>query len=233
MRAVGPVAGGAAGLLDALRAAIGPPGTLVMPAMTGTCRPEPFDARRSPSRGMGVLAEALRRAPGALRSPHPTSSFAALGPQAAAITAAQPLTPPHGTDSPIGRVHGLDGRILLLGVGHERDTTLHLAELLAGVPYAVTRWAVVAGLDGPRRVDFAENDHCCRNFALADAWLREAGVQREGRVGTAAARLVTSRDLVRVVVPRLRAAPLRFLCPPGAGCGRCDEARAAAVAAGG
>ena len=66
-----------------------------------------------------------------------THAFAAAGPEAARITADPLPLPPHIPESPVGRVHDLDGQVLLLGVGHDADTTLHLAELLAGVPYRV------------------------------------------------------------------------------------------------
>jgi len=84
----------------------------------------------------------------------------------------------------------------------------------------------VRGPDGtPVRVDYGENDHCCQRFALVDEWLRERGLQREGRVGLAEARLIESRDLVEVVRERLERDPLVFLHPPEARCAECDEAR--------
>jgi hypothetical protein len=115
-RAVMPVEGGPLGLIRALRSALGPAGTLVMPTMTdGASR---FDPRTTPTDGMGITAELFWRQPGVVRSSHPGASFAAEGPRAAGICAAQPLSPPHGPDSPVGRVHDLDGQVLLLGVTH-------------------------------------------------------------------------------------------------------------------
>src|SRR5262249_10813290 len=121
-REVRPIAGGPLGLIQALRAALGPDGTLVMPAMTdGTTV---FDPRSTPTDGMGSTAERFGRHPGALRSTPPGGSFAAEGPLAAQICAPQPLSPPHGPDSPVGRVHELGGQVLLLGVTHSESTTL-------------------------------------------------------------------------------------------------------------
>ncbi|HEU0080139.1 MAG TPA: AAC(3) family N-acetyltransferase, partial [Longimicrobiaceae bacterium] len=117
-----------------------------------------------------------------------------------------------------------------LGVGHDADTTLHLAELLAGVPYRVPKHVTVLRDGRPARVEYGENDHCCERFALADGWLRERGLQREGRVGHAPARLARSRDVVRVARERLARDPLVFLHPAGAGCAECDEARASVAA---
>ena len=158
------------------------------------------------------------------RSDHP-QAFAAAGPQAAAITLDPLPIPPHIPASPVGRVHELDGQVLLLGVGHDSDTTLHLAECLAGVPYRVRKYCTVLRAARPVRVDYDENDHCCARFALADDWLRSRGLQREGTVGHAHARLARARDLVAVALEHLARDPLVFLHPPEAGCAECDEAR--------
>jgi aminoglycoside 3-N-acetyltransferase len=223
-RAVRPVEGGPPGLIRALRAALGPAGTLVMPTMTDGAAI--FDPRSTPTDGMGITAELFWRQAGVVRSAHPGGSFAAAGPLAERICAPQPLSPPHGPDSPVGRVHDLDGQVLLLGVTHGEDTTLHLAEALARVPYSVSHPCVVE-IDGlARTLMLAETDHCCARFRLADDWLRARGLQREGKVGNADARLCGSRDLVAVAVEHLSADPLVFLCPPGDGCSDCDAARA-------
>lgn len=225
-RAVRPIEGGPLGLIDALREALGPEGTLVMPTMTDG--ETVFDPKTTPTTDMGIVAETFWRKNGVLRSTHAGGSFAAEGPHAATICAPQPLSPPHGPDSPVGRVHDLGGQVLLLGVGHSEDTTLHLAEAIAGVPYSVSHSTVIGlEIDGrPRTADIAETDHCCRNFALADEWLRATGAQREGKVGNADARLVDAKAIVDEAVVRLRTDPLLFLCAPTASCEECDLARA-------
>ena len=127
---VGPVEGGPGGLILALQAALGPTGTLVMPSMSDD-DDHPFDRRTTPCLGMGVVAETFWRMPGVLRSDSP-HAFAAIGPHAARITADHPIDVPHGLNSPVGRVYELDGQILMLGVGHDANTTVHLAEALEG-----------------------------------------------------------------------------------------------------
>jgi aminoglycoside 3-N-acetyltransferase len=223
-RAVGPVEGEPLGVVEALLRALGPRGTLVMPTMTDG--ESVFDPRTTPSHGMGIVAELFWRQPGVIRSTHPGGSFAAHGPLAAAICAPQPLSPPHGPDSPVGRIHDLGGQVLLLGVGHSENTTLHLAEALANVPYAISHPCVVE-IDGiAQTIHIPETDHCCTGFNQVDAWLRSSGLQREGKVGRADARLMNARDIVATVVPRLRDVPLMFLCSSEKGCEECDAARA-------
>ena len=223
-RAVRPVEDGPPGLIGALQAALGPRGTLVMPTMTDG--ESVFDPRTTPSDGMGITAELFWRQPGVLRSTHPGGSFAARGPLAERICQPQPLEPPHGPDSPVGRVHELDGQVLLLGVSHSESTTLHLAESMAGVPYWIAHPCVV-DIDGTaQKVMIAETDHCCTGFRQADGWLRGRGLQRDGKVGNADARLCNARDLVAVAMEYLARDPLLFLCPAHAGCEECDLARA-------
>ncbi len=75
-------------------------------------------------------------------------------------------------------------------------------------------------------IEIEETDHRCRGFARADDWLREAGLQREGLVGHAHARLANACDVVRITRARLVPDPLLFLCAAGAGCHEYDAARA-------
>jgi aminoglycoside N3'-acetyltransferase len=82
---VRPVENGPAGLIAALRDALGPDGTLTMPS-TGDDADRPFDPRATPCRGLGIVADTVWRLPGVLRSDSP-HAFAAAGPQAAHITA--------------------------------------------------------------------------------------------------------------------------------------------------
>lgn len=221
-KAVGPVEGGPAGLISALRAALGPEGTLVMPSMSDD-DDHPFDVASTTCRGMGVVADTFWRLPGVLRSNH-NASFAAAGPLAHAITAPHPLSPPHGIDSPVGRASALGGFVLLLGVGHSEDTTVHLAEAMANVPYRARKHCTVMQDGAPTRVEYEETDHCCENFRKLDLWLRERGLQREGLVGNATARWARASDIVRVAVNALRADRCAFLHPRGTGCAECDEA---------
>ena len=143
LSAIGWVAGGPTAVILALLDALGPDGTLVMPAHSGdwsdpaewqnppvpeswweTIRRErpAWDLGTAPTRNLGRIAELFRTWPGTMRSGDPVVSFAALGPHAGRITDA------HTTEwSPLERIYELDGDVLLLGVGHDRNTSLHLA----------------------------------------------------------------------------------------------------------
>ena len=219
---VKPVEDGPSGMIEALRRAIGPGGTLVMPSMSDD-DDDPFDPRTTPCKGMGIVADTFWRQPGVSRSDNP-HAFAAIGPRASEILAPHPLDVPHGLDSPVGRVYELHGQVLLLGVNHNADTTIHLAENLAGVRYRRSKYLTVVDDGKPARLDYAEIDHCCARFDLVDDWLDERGLQQKGIVGHAEARLAASRDIVAMVLENLRADETAFLHPDGFDA-ECDEAR--------
>ena len=220
---VGPVEDGPIGLITALQAALGPAGTLVMPSMSDL-DDRPFDPQTTPCLGMGVVAHTFWQLPNVLRSDNP-HAFAARGPEAPRITAPHPVDVPHGPDSPVGRVYELNGQVLLLGVDHQANTTIHLAEYLAGVRYRRRKQLVLLVDEQPIPFYFEEIDHCCQNFQFVDGWLEAQGLQRRGKVGYAEARLAHSRDIVDVVVDRLRNHETMFLHPMGM-CEQCDEAHA-------
>ena len=85
LKALGPAAGGPAAVIEALREALGPGGTLLMPALSyaTVTRVNPvFDQKATPS-CVGVIPETFRRMAGVRRSLHPTHSVCACGPMAA------------------------------------------------------------------------------------------------------------------------------------------------------
>jgi aminoglycoside N3'-acetyltransferase len=217
-------------LIHALRQTLGPDGTLVMPSMSDD-DDHPFDAGGTPCRGMGIVADTFWRLPGVMRSDSP-HAFAAMGPNAPEITAPHPVDVPHGVVSPVGRVWQRDGQVLLLGIGHDANTTIHLAENMAGVRYGCEKYAIVraprssptADADGVRRVDYFEIDHCCARFALMDDWLDRKSLQRRGRVAGGDSRLMRSQDLVAEALVQLQADQTVFLHQPGE-CDECDLGR--------
>ncbi len=219
---VRPMVGGTAGLIAALRDALGPDGTLVMPSMSSD-DDTPFDPATTPCPDMGVVAETFWRSPDVLRSDSP-HAFAAIGPHAREITAPHPVEIPHGQDSPVGRAYELDAQVLLLGVDHDASTTIHLAENLAGVRYRRDKYVTVLRDGRPVRLEYREIDHCCQEFALVDRWLDEKNLQKHGIVGHGEARLIRSRDIVKLVTARLRTEETVFLHPMGVD-DECDEAR--------
>ena len=211
LRRIGWVAGGAEGLIQALMAVLTPEGTLVMPAFSGQLtgraalgdRPQPFDPARTPSQDMGAIAETFRRLPGVHRSAHPVQSLAAWGRQARELVADHGLDWPLGPDSPLGRLCARGGQVLLIGVGHNRNSTLHLAETQSRNRRRITRLLPVAGHSGT--IDWTEIDDVAddngRLFPALGAAFEATGGVRIGPLGRANARLMSQRALVEFAVP--------------------------------
>lgn len=224
LSALGWVCGGAAAVLHALDAAVGPQGTIVMPAQSGDLSdpehwsrppvPEawkplireampPYDPARTPSRGVGVIAETFRAWPETVRSAHPQTSFAARGPLAHAVCDGHSLDYGLGEQSPLARIYDLDGWVLLLGVGHSSNTSLHLAEYRAEYRgKRAARNAAPIVVDGVRTwVEIRDVDLECGDFeVLGAAFAAAPGRLVAGRVGAGPALLMRQRELVDFAV---------------------------------
>lgn len=137
LRALGHVDGGAPTVIDALQAALGPDGTLLMPALSHasvTPANPVFDVRHTPA-CVGTIPETFRTS-GALRSVHPTHSVCARGQRAAELLADhhRDITP-CGPHSPFAKLPAVGGKILMLGCGLRPNTSMHVVEELADPPY--------------------------------------------------------------------------------------------------
>jgi aminoglycoside 3-N-acetyltransferase len=214
---VGWVCGGAVAVLQALLAVLGPAGTVVVPTHTAelsdpsgwrnppvpqdwwpTIRETmpPYEVATTPSLGMGALAELVRTWPGTIRSGHPQYSFAALGPAAEQLTAGHDRQDGLGESSPLARLYDLAGWVFLLGVGHDSNTSLHLAEYRSGVRPAVEQAAPVL-MDGHRRwATWKDIDLDSEDFAALGADLDASGLVHTGPVGRAVGRLMHQPSVV-------------------------------------
>ncbi len=151
LRRIGPVEGGAEGVIDAILEAIGPQGTMLMvlgaadewawvnerseaerPALLADA--EPFDATTTPADPeVGALAEVFRRRPGTRVSDHPEGRFGAAGRLAERWLATVPWDDYFGPGSPLEELLQARGRVLRLGADPATTTLLHYAEYLAPI----------------------------------------------------------------------------------------------------
>ncbi len=224
LSALGWVSGGAQAVVLGLQGAVGPTGTLMLPAFsTGLSDPAywqappvpeawwpivretmpAYDPETTPTRGVGAIPECFRNFPGVRRSAHPHCSFAAWGARAGDLVGAHPLDYCFGEASPLARLYDADGWVLLLGVGHDRNTSLHLAEARGN--YAgkeIAHNGAPVAVDGERRwVTLEDWAYDSDDFAaIGEAFGRATGAVRSGRVGRAPCMLMPQRALVDFAV---------------------------------
>ena len=223
LSSMGFVCGGAQIVIEALLESVGTDGTVMMPTQSwknldptaGVHWEEPeewwqiirdnwpaYHKDITPTNTMGAVAEMFRKWPGTLRSDHPARSVAANGKYAAYLTQGHDLSNIFGEGSPIGKIYELDGYVLLIGVGYDKNTSLHLADVRADYPgkHASTEYSAVT--ENGQRVwkeyrtlyvdgeDFEE---------IGEAFENSHSVQKV-RLGNATLTLMKQRELVDFAV---------------------------------
>lgn len=172
LRRIGPVPGGAAGVVEAIDQALGPDGTWMM--VLGSVndhewvneRPEaerealladavPFDhLTTAVLPEVGVLAEVFRTTPGTVVDDNPEGRFGARGRLAHHLLDGLTWDDYYGPGSALDRFVTAGGRVLRIGANPDTTTVLHHAEYLCDVPdkLRVRRHRLVPGPDVPRVV---------------------------------------------------------------------------------
>ena len=152
---IGYVCGGAQVVIEALIEIVGEDGTIMMPAQSWkNLDPETgvhwdadendwdrirenwpaYNKAITPTNTMGAVAEMFRSWPGTVRSDHPARSVAAWGKNAEYLTENHDISDIFGDTSPIGKFYELDGKVLLIGVDYDKNTSIHLADVRAEYP---------------------------------------------------------------------------------------------------
>jgi aminoglycoside 3-N-acetyltransferase len=221
MREVGPVEGGPATLLAALRGVIGPDATVVSPAQTANNsttshafleatrdltpdhriayehRMPGFDRDSTPSYRMGAFAEYVRTLPGAVRSAHPQASFVGLGSAAAQLMAVHDLDSHLGERSPLAALYATGASILMLGVGFDRCSSFHLAEHRLPWPPPMRPYQCYIQVNGRRaKLDFEGVNLIADDFDQLGEAVRHAPFVRSGAVGDTTAIVMPITDAV-------------------------------------
>lgn len=219
LSSMGWIAGGAAAVVDALLEVVGPRGTVSMPAHSGDWSdpsgwenpPVPpswwseivegrpaFDPYKTPLWEMGVVAENLLMRRDTLRSSHPLHSHMANGHHSSEIVSDHPLNDSFGDGSPLGRLYDMDAKVLLIGVGHGQNTSMHLAESRAqwsGKKQVEFRSRIITS-DGPMTTTWMGDDFDADDFEVLGQCLEENCEVRVGKVAQAESRLIDMRTLV-------------------------------------
>lgn len=219
LRAVGEVEGRGEALLDALiswvtRDSSPGGGLLCLPTHTwarlGGDDPVTLDMN-SDYTCVGTLPTLALRRPDVVRSVHPTHSMAVFGDpeKARAYTAAEVMT--ETSTSPTGcwgRLRTSGGFVLLVGVGHNRNTYLHSVEELLGVPNRLSKNFVRLGIrlksgdviERPIRCHHTEGiPEVSSKYPKYEPAFRAHGCIRDGFVGDAPAQLCDCKKMAEVM----------------------------------
>lgn len=232
MKGLGHVEGGPDAVVDALLESVGDAGTVLFPTLTGTKHDGPqhpprIDLASTPC-WTGLIPETARQRSGAVRSVHPTHSVVALGANCEEWTAGHE----HGQSpcdqaSPYHRLMEHGGKILLLGgVTHDSNTSLHCIEEIAEVPYHLQGEVTdgVVRLPSGEQVIVRNHLHLWQNryshlnllrdFTVVSNPLIGAGVQRTHRIGKTDSTLLDARAMRDELIPLLQGDPLFLLARP-------------------
>jgi aminoglycoside 3-N-acetyltransferase len=224
LRAIGPVDGRAAGVIEALDAAVGVDGTLLMTLgarddwawvnekpeaeraalLAGA---EPFDPLQTPSLPeVGTLAEVFRQLPGTRVNDHPEARFGARGKRAADLLRDGPWDDYYGPGSALERLVQAGGKVLRMSADLDTVTLLHYAEAIAPVESKKRarrhRLVVRDGVAEIRAVETWDDEEGIVDYPGEDYFAQilraylATGRASQGLVGNAASELIDAGDIV-------------------------------------
>ncbi len=225
---LGYVCGGAQTVIEALIETVGEEGTIMMPTQSWkNLDPEDgvhgdverehwqiirdnwpvYDKRMTPTNTMGAVAEMFRSWPGTLRSDHPARSVAAWGRYAEYLTANHDFSDIFGESSPLAKLYALDGDVLLIGVGYDKNTSLHLADVRAEYPGKHTCVEHSAVMENGRRVWKAYETLYVdgEDFVQLGEAFEEANAVSKATLGPATLRRMKQREVVDFAVKWIEA----------------------------
>jgi len=227
LKKLGFVIGGVRTVVEALREAVGPEGTIMMPAYSGDLSdpaewryppvPEswieeiraetpPYDPERTPTRALGAVPEYFRRYPGVIRSAHPQSSFAALGARARELTDGHELSFRFGPKSPLGRLLEMNGKVLMLAAPWDTISFLYLCLFSLDARARIQKRAPMIVEGRPQWVAYEDIDYTASWFIPAAETLVERGLARTGQTGAAQSLLFSPREAFPTLVECCRRA---------------------------
>lgn len=224
---IGWTVGGPVSVIQALLEILTSSGTLIMPTFSSDNSdptewenpsvPErwwniiknempPYQPEITPTREMGTVVETFRKWTNVMRSIHPSLSFAAWGKSAKFIIKDHKLTSGLGENSPLARIYDLDGKILLIGINHYNNTSLHLSEYrseFSGKKYIKNGSAMI--INKKRRwVEYEDLNHNSDDFEQLGIDFESEMNYITGKVGIAEARLISQREIVDFAIEWLK-----------------------------
>ncbi len=221
LKSFGCVEGGADAVIDALLETVGEDGNIVMSTHSANLGKDQrtseeiaigvswlfrilsYDPEKTSVR-TGLIPETFRKRKGVVRGSHPSNSVAALGPKARELSEGW------------HRLFELDGYILLIGVGLDSCTAMHLAEKRVRFPEQILKkitppkWFVEKYPEGEWEWDFGPYP----DFAKLTKPCLQRGIMKTVKVGESTLKLVKLRELIDLYVEYLKKDPDLFYSAP-------------------
>jgi aminoglycoside 3-N-acetyltransferase len=216
LKSIGFVDGGAETVIAALKEAVGPSGTIIMPVFSKPV--DIFVARDEPSH-TGTVTETFRKLDGTLRSLHPTHSVAAWGKHAHSIVREHQLHQALGVNSPFHRLAKRGGKVLMIGVPYTRASIVHVAESIARVPYqdvfypGYKRETMVIAANGKRfKYTPRDNPGDSSAFGVVEEFMKSEGKLTQGRIGSASCTIALGIDIIKASLALMSKDGAAMLC---------------------
>jgi aminoglycoside 3-N-acetyltransferase len=229
-RAVGNVVGGPKGLIETLLDVVGYEGTILCPTFTLMYplslvrhRNVPvFIKERTPSVD-GIFSEFVRTDSRALRSSHPTNSYAAIG------LKAEYLLKDHDQNSPsyslYSKMAEIKGKSMMIGVNYRMVGGFHEAQYKAGLLSLIPPQSGALYLDNKNSEQVyirRDKGGCVRRVPDIVQNLKYSGIVTEGFIGRAKTFVVPSKESLEIMTDLLTRTPENYLCT-SASCLWCRE----------
>ena len=217
MKSIGWVQGGPLEVIEALIQTVAADGAVMMPLFVIPDK-QPIDLAVEPTY-LGLLPETFRKYPGVVRSLHPTHSVGIYGPGAQEVAESHRNSTYIGRGSPYHQLALNGGWVLHLGTDFNSGSIIHLAEVLAGVPYLDISYPrfekafVARAPEGSTlRSEPREIPADSKMFYLVQEEMDRRGLLRKGMIGQAPSILARAAEILDVAVEMMREDPWQFLC---------------------
>lgn len=224
MSKIGWITGTSVAVINALMEVLTTEGTLVMPTFsTDYTDPEnwqnppvpeewkpiirdhlpAYNPKITPTRGMGRIPETFRNYPDTIRSEHPQCSFTAWGKHKSFICSEHNLSPVFGKKSPLEKLYKLEAKILLIGVDHGNNTSLHYAECEASIKNKPIQKQGSAILKDGKRVwvKFEDVEYDDEDFPKLGSEFERKIAVNYGKIGQADSKLLPMKELIDFSIP--------------------------------
>ncbi len=225
LSALGYVVGGPDTVVEALVETVGDSGTIVMPNQNSdNSEPlywenPPIDIRladkyrdnvpgfnpKSPNLRMGKITDSLRNRYSTVFSYHPNCAFMATGYKARYFMDKQSIDFGLSINSPLGKMYEDDNSyILLMGVGYDKATAMHLGEYFSEVRKIVLQGGAITQNGHRQWVKYLEIELNSDEFVEIGKKMEASKLVRVGKIGKATCKLIKLKTAVDFTAEYLR-----------------------------